>query len=151
MRSPTPKNNQPTNQSSRTKTTPQYKTPQTTPPPSKNRFPNVDKHVRKRLLASCFNFIPTTLTGQFLDSHDAPEGLMDVRRTFRYADPEVLAETTVPALAINGEGAGAETKSQEPSCVGLGVSACCVQRDTTQHNITQQHISQRKQKQHCQH
>ena len=43
------------------------------------RFPNVDKPVRKRLLASCFNYIPTTLTGQFLDSHDSPDGLMNVR------------------------------------------------------------------------
>ena len=70
---------------------------------NKKRFPNVDKRVRKRLLAACFNFIPTTLTGQFLDSHDGPEGLMNVRRTFRYADPEVLGETTVPVLAINGD------------------------------------------------
>jgi hypothetical protein len=115
--------------------------------------PNVEKAVRKRLLACCFNFIreepaaapaagagvlwvflargrgrvgrgggaaaarplprragrcpgtaragptascppapppravpaATTLTGQFLDSHDSPEGLMNVRHTFRYA------------------------------------------------------------------
>ena len=32
--------------------------------------------MRKRLLASCFNFIPTTLTGQFLDSHDGPDGAL---------------------------------------------------------------------------
>ncbi|GBF91868.1 hypothetical protein Rsub_04973 [Raphidocelis subcapitata] len=66
-------------------------------------FPNVDKPVRKRLLQSCFNYIPTTLTGQFLDSHDGPDGLTNVRHTFKYADPEVLADTAVPVLAINGD------------------------------------------------
>ncbi|KAI8464796.1 MAG: Alpha/Beta hydrolase protein [Monoraphidium minutum] len=66
-------------------------------------FPNVEKHVRKRLLQSCFNYIPTTLTGQFLDSHDSPNGLMNVRHTFKYADPEVLGETAVPVLAVNGD------------------------------------------------
>lgn len=66
-------------------------------------FPNVEHAVRKRLLQSCFNFIPTTLTGQFLDSHDGRDGLMNVRHTFKYADPDVLAETSVPVVSINGD------------------------------------------------
>ncbi len=77
-----------------------HQTPNHQPP---KRFPNVDKEVRKRLLQICFNFIPTTLTGQFLDSHDGPHGLMNVRHTFKYADPEVLGECEVPVLAINGD------------------------------------------------
>lgn len=57
--------------------------------------PNMEKATRKALLATCFNFIPNKLVGQFLESHGSATGLTNVRGTFLYADPYVLAQCKV--------------------------------------------------------
>jgi hypothetical protein len=51
---------------------------------------NVEKPIRKALLATAFNFIPAKLVGQFLDSHGSASGLTNCRGSFLYADPDVL-------------------------------------------------------------
>lgn len=65
--------------------------------------PNMEPVVRKHILASCFHFIPETLVGQFLASHDGPQGLKNVRGNFMYADPAVLGSLKIPVLAVNGD------------------------------------------------
>jgi hypothetical protein len=60
---------------------------------------NMEKRTRKALLATCFNFIPAKLVGQFLDSHGSASGLTNSRGTFLYGDPDVLGMCKVGSLA----------------------------------------------------
>ncbi|KIY95495.1 hypothetical protein MNEG_12468, partial [Monoraphidium neglectum] len=64
---------------------------------------NVDPCIARKLLGSFLSFIPSGVVAQFMGSLNSPLGISSSDGTWNYADPKVLAHTTTPVMAINGD------------------------------------------------
>lgn len=63
---------------------------------------NTPRAAGRRLLASCFHFIPAGVIRQFMTSLNSDQGLCAADGSWLYANPQQLALADVPVQAISG-------------------------------------------------
>jgi len=63
---------------------------------------NMTPSVAKKLMRSCFRFIPHGLVSQFMESMNTPEGLTTANG-LRYCDPKALRHVHTPVLGVTGD------------------------------------------------
>jgi pimeloyl-ACP methyl ester carboxylesterase len=64
---------------------------------------NMPVALQRKLLASCFSYIPTGVIQQFMGSLNTPQGITATDGKFRYADPEALSQCTTPIMGLTGD------------------------------------------------
>jgi hypothetical protein len=73
------------------------------PAPPHANAPAPQPEVGKKLIGTCFRYIPRGLVSQFLESMNSRQGLTTVDGQFRYCDPKVLQHVTTPVLGVCGD------------------------------------------------